>query len=72
MRLRTSFGDGIWTVRNTGGAPSYAAADVDPADPWLDRMVFSRGRFVVEVTGLPYLAIPAWPEFTRVVEDCRG
>ncbi|MBK5265445.1 MAG: hypothetical protein JJE34_09490 [Alphaproteobacteria bacterium] len=72
MRLRTSFGDGVWTVRDTGGAPPYAAADVDLADPWLDRMAFSRGRFVVEVTGMPYLAIPAWPEFTRVIEDCRG
>lgn len=42
------------------------------ADPLLDGIAFSRGRFVVAVTGAPRLVIPAWPEFARVVEDCRG
>jgi hypothetical protein len=35
-------------------------------------MVFSRGRFTVEVPGAPMLVIPAWPEPARVIEDCRG
>lgn len=72
MTVRTSFGDGNWAVRNTGGTPSYASADLDPADLWLDRIAFSRGRFAVEMAGQPPLALPAWPEFARVVEDCRG
>ena len=40
-------------------------------DPVLDAMAFSRGRFVIEVAGLPTLYLPAWPEVGRVVEDCR-
>lgn len=41
-------------------------------DSFLDAMAFSRGRFVVASAGAPALYIPAWPEFARVVEDCRG
>ena len=37
----------------------------------LDAMAFSRGRFVIEVAGLPTLFLPAWPEVARVIEDCR-
>ncbi len=40
-------------------------------DPLLDAMAFSRGRFAVEVNGLPTLYLPAWAEVGRVVEDCR-
>lgn len=40
-------------------------------DGLLDAMAFSRGRFAVEVNGLPTLYLPAWPEVGRVVEDCR-
>ena len=40
-------------------------------DPLLDAMAFSKGRFAVEVAGLPTLFVPAWPEVTRVIEDCR-
>jgi hypothetical protein len=42
------------------------------SNPLLDAMVFSRGRFMVAVPGLPRLILPAWPEPARVVEDCRG
>ena len=42
-----------------------------PRDPVLDAMAFSRGRFVIEVAGLPTLYLPAWPEVGRLVEDCR-
>ena len=42
------------------------------SDRFLDGMAFSRGRFTVEVPGMPMLVIPAWPEPARVVEDCRG
>lgn len=41
-----------------------------PADPFLDAMAFSRGRFMVEA-GARALFLPAYPEITRVIEDCR-
>lgn len=40
-------------------------------DPLLDAMAFSRGRFSIEVNGLPTLYLPAWAEVGRVIEDCR-
>ena len=42
-----------------------------PRDPVLDAIALSRGRFVIEVAGLPTLYLPAWPEIARVIEDCR-
>ncbi len=38
----------------------------------LDAMAFSRGRFRVEIAGLPTVVAPSWSEVGRVVEDCRG
>lgn len=40
-------------------------------DPLLDAVVFSHGRFAVVIPRSPALVLPAWPEITRVVEDCR-
>lgn len=51
--------------------PAWVLARVPARDPLLDAMAFSKGRFAVEVAGLPTLYIPAWPEVTRVIEDCR-
>jgi hypothetical protein len=42
-----------------------------PSDPILDAMAFSRGRFALEAAGQPTLYLPAWPELSRVIEDCR-
>lgn len=52
-------------------APAGVAAQVPARDPLLDAMAFSKGRFAVEVVGLPTLYAPAYPEVTRVIEDCR-
>jgi hypothetical protein len=41
-------------------------------DKLLDAMALSKGRFAVETPGLPTLYLPAWPEVTRVIEDCRS
>ena len=51
---------------------SEMVVELQPSDPLLDQMAFSRGRFLVQVEGGPSLVVPAWPEFARVVEDCRG
>jgi hypothetical protein len=40
-------------------------------DPLLDAIAFSRGRFAVELPGAGALYLPAYPEITRVIEDCR-
>ena len=47
-------------------------ASLRASDPFLDAIAFSRGRFVVTSPPAPRLVIPAWPEFARVVEDCRA
>jgi len=35
-------------------------------------MAYSRGKFAIEVMGLEPLIVLAWPEVSRVIEDCRG
>lgn len=71
MLLRASAGQSSYPAGNSGGTPPYAAISVSPRDIMMDRIAYSRGRFAVETSGLESLAIPAWPEFSRVVEDCR-
>ena len=68
------------TIRTSGADRRLAAgADADGlaarlavSDALLDEIVFSRGRFAVEVEGAPLLILPAWPEPARVIEECRG
>lgn len=50
---------------------TFATVRLTARDPILDALAFSRGRFGVVVDGVER-AYPAWPEFTRVIEDCRG
>lgn len=72
MVLRASEGMASYPAGNNGARPPYAAIAVSPGDIMMDRIAYSRGRFAVETSGLQSLAIPVWPEFSRVVEDCRG
>ena len=67
--IRTSFGE-----RRLPAAlvHSETFGRVPASDPLLDQMAFSRGHFLVTVDGGPSLVVPAWPEFARVIEDCRG
>ena len=53
------------------GAP-LIVAELAASDPLLDAIAFSRGRFAVDVPGTAPVYVPAYPEITRVVEDCRG
>lgn len=48
-----------------------ASVRLSPTDPLLDAMAFSRGRFMLERAGFPAFYLPAWPELSRVIEDCR-
>lgn len=54
-----------------GATPPMVAVTFAATDRLLDAMAFSRGRFVLDINGLPVLYLPAWAEIGRVVEDCR-
>ena len=68
----------IWTTSSSRSVPArYLAtkeliADFQATDPLLDAIAFSRGRFATAASGAPMVAVPAWPETTRVIEDCRS
>ena len=72
ITVRTTSTTRTLAVQPTGGTPLYVALELAPADPLLDAMAFSRGRFVVQQPGGSTLVIPAWAEIGRVTEDCRG
>lgn len=40
-------------------------------DGFLDVIAFSRGRIAITSPGLPGIALPAWAEPARAIEDCR-
>jgi hypothetical protein len=71
--------DGPLTIRTTDKDTPRAAgrsaaggleADLAARDPLLDQMAFSRGRFMLLAGGQAAI-VPAWPEVSRVIEDCR-
>ncbi|WP_238995812.1 hypothetical protein [Sphingomonas solaris] len=72
MAVTTSAGNRALAAVPVAGPPAALVATVPANDGFLDRMAFSRGRFVIAVTATPRLVIPVWPEFARVIEDCRG
>ncbi|HYJ53401.1 MAG TPA: hypothetical protein VEW04_09535 [Allosphingosinicella sp.] len=80
VRASAGSGAGTLAVRTTLGerslpasvGPDGASATLAPADPLLDQIAFSRGRFLVHVEGQADLVLPTWPEPARVIEDCRG
>ncbi|AUX70253.1 hypothetical protein CHX26_12785 [Porphyrobacter sp. HT-58-2] len=49
----------------------YLVTALRPSDPLLDAIALSKGRFAVEVDGLPPLYLPSHAEVSRVIEDCR-
>lgn len=68
MTIRTEFGDRTFAVQAIEGRPYI---ELPASDPFLEAIAFSKGRFAVEMVGAPALYLPAWPEITRVIEDCR-
>lgn len=69
MVVTTSYGASTWTAVADAGDGTVTLAAADPA---LDRIAFSRGRFSVAAAPAPTLFLPAWAEPARVIEDCRG
>jgi hypothetical protein len=72
MTIRTEFATRTFSANPAQGSVEHLVATSLPAtDAFLDAMAFSKGRFAVEVGGEPALYLPAWPEVSRVIEDCR-
>ncbi len=71
MLIRTETISRNISAAQDAGGQSFLTSAMSSQDRLLDAMAFSRGRFAVEVPGLPSLYVPAWPEISRVIEDCR-
>ena len=71
LTVRTSSTTRALPAGATGGTPAYVAATLTAADPVLDAIAFSRGRYVLSLAGARPLVLPAWAEVGRVIEDCR-
>jgi len=70
--ITTSTGIGQFSAAPaTQGGMAAVAITFAASDRQLDAMAFSRGRFMMEVSGLPTLVLPAWAEVGKVIEDCR-
>lgn len=62
----------VVTGRTTAQPPYFTDVELAADDPLLDAIAMSRGRFMIETTApLGQLIAPAWPEVSRVIEDCR-
>lgn len=70
LTIRTSYAQRDWPARP--GADGRSLVSFASADPQLDQIAFSRGRFSISGPGLPEIDLPAWAEPSRVIEDCRG
>lgn len=71
MTIKTETQDRKLTARPNPGTPPMIETSLVARDGLLDAMALSKGRFAVEVSGLPSLYLPSWAEVTRVIEDCR-
>ena len=71
IALSTTTGTRPLLSEPTISSRDWVVAQIRAGDPVLDAMVFSRGRFALDVAGAPPLTLPSWPEIARVVEDCR-
>ena len=72
MGITTTSGGNRPLLSNPAAASAgWIVATLPARDRLLDAMAFSRGRFLFDVAGLPPLALPSWPEVSRVIEDCR-
>jgi hypothetical protein len=70
MTVRATSGMKAYTSAPDPASPNFVAATMPSRDPHLDAIIYSRGRFMVSGGGRD-LILPNWPEFARVVEDCR-
>jgi len=72
MTLRATDASRSYSAQASALLPGYISAELAAKDPQLDAMVHSRGTFLISMLGTEDLIVPAWAEFARVVEECRG
>lgn len=72
IAFQATHGEASYAAQNSSGAQPYIVAATNGADEYLDTIAFSRGRIAITVTGQTAVAIPNWPQMTRVFEDCRA
>ena len=72
MLIRTETQDRTLTATPVNAAAPLLTVELSANDRLLDAIAFSKGRFAVETPGTNGLYAPAYPEITRVMEDCRG
>ena len=71
MVVRTSEMRRVLPLSISQDAAAAPYASLGAEDSLLDGIAFSRGRFSIELPGMPMLVIPSWPEPARVIEECR-
>lgn len=71
MLIRTETAQRQFEAKPLGGERSLVVINLPANDPLLTKLAFSKGRFGVETAGQSPIYPPAWPEITRVIEDCR-
>lgn len=71
MDVRAETAQRSATVERSADGGS-AVWSIPANDTFLDAIAFSRGHFAVGVSGTELLLPPAFPEITRVIEDCRS
>lgn len=69
--LTATTGARSYPAYRDGGGQDRVVSRIPAADPHLDALAFSRGRFMVSLDGRHELILPSWPEISRVIEDCR-
>ncbi|WP_234036005.1 hypothetical protein [Porphyrobacter sp. YT40] len=73
MTIRTETTSRSLVAEPVQGFPGrFLGVSLRADDPLLDAMALSKGRFAVEVDGMPPLYLPSYAEVSRVIEDCRG
>jgi hypothetical protein len=70
MTVTTTFGSRA--LPSAYDSAHNLSASMQAADPLLDDIVFSRGRFAISNGGSSPLVVPVWGEIARIVEDCRN
>ncbi len=71
MTVRTETTARTLTAQPSPNSATVIRADLSANDRLLDAMAITKGRIAIETQGLPALYLPAWPEISRVIEDCR-
>lgn len=68
----------LWTSSASRNLPAsfnpatgLSSAQLPAYDALLDAMALSRGRIAVGASGQSLVALPAWAEIGRLVEECR-